>query len=246
MGQVFRHAIATARATVDPTIALRGAIATPKVKNRAAITDPVKFGALLRAIDGFDGKPTTRAALQLMALLFPRPGELRMAEWGEFDFDKAVWNVPAGRAKMRRPHQCPLPRQAVAILADLRQISGDGPLVFPGYGTMATAGKPLSPRPISENTMNAAIRRLGFGADEMTSHGFRATASTLLNESRKFSPDAIERALAHVDEDEVRRTYNRGALWDERVAMAQWWADHLDTLRKGADVISISDRRKGG
>jgi integrase len=224
IGSVFRFAVATGRAENDPTFALRGAIATPKATHRAAILDPKAFGALLRAIDGFQGQPTTRACLQLMALLFPRPGELRLAEWGEFDLDKAVWGIPAKRTKMRRDHACPLPRQAIAILEGLRPFTGHSVLVFPGLRT--------DKRPISENTLNGALRRLGYAKDEVTAHGFRATASTMLNESGLWSHDAIERALAHQDPDAVRRAYARGAYSDERARMAQWWADHLDELRK--------------
>ena len=234
IGQVFRYAIATGRATNDPTSALRGALTSPTVTPRAAIIDANGFGALLRAIDGFAGQLETRTCLQLMALIFPRPGELRLAEWREFDFARAVWTIPAKRMKMRREHICPLPRQAIDILEALRHTSSGSPLVFPGVRS--------SRRPISENTMNAALRRLGFTQLEMTAHGFRASASTLLNESGKFSPDAIEAALAHQDEDNIRRAYARGAYWDERVRMANWWADHLDTLRRGAEIIPIARR----
>ena len=154
-----------------------------------------------------------------------------MAEWREFDLEKRVWTIPASRTKMRREHQVPLPRQALAILADLKTITGDGRLVFPGIRSLE--------RPISENTLNASMRRMGFKQDEVSAHGFRATASTLLNESGKFSADAIERALAHQDPDPVRRAYARGAFWAERVEMAEWWADHLDTLKAGGQVINL-------
>lgn len=239
IGEVFRYAVATGRATADPTYALRGALTAPVVKHRAAITDPIAFGGLLRAIDGFQGQATTVAALKLMALLFPRPGELREAEWAEFDLDKAVWTIPASRTKMRRPHDIPLAPQAVAILRDLQVISGGGRLVLPGYGISGGEGRKVEQRPISENTMNAALRRLGFSQDEMTAHGFRASASTLLNESGRFSPDAIERALAHQDPDGVRRAYARGAYWKERVEMMIWWADEIDRLRKGGKVVPM-------
>jgi integrase len=232
VGQVFRYAIATARAENDPTFGLRGALIAPTVTHRAAIITSKEFGALLRAVDGFTGQMTTKAALQLMALLFPRPGELRLAEWPEFDLDAAEWLIPAKRTKMRRPHRVPLPRQAVDILKALQEQSGEGRFVFPSLRT--------NRRPISENTTNAALRRMGFAQDEMTSHGFRAAASTMLNESGLWSSDTIERALAHQDEDEVRRAYARGQYWDERVRMAQWWADKLDTLRDGAKVISMT------
>jgi integrase len=229
IGAVFRYAIATARAQSDPTAALKGALATPKTKHRAAITDPVALGAFLRAVEAFEGQPSTVAALKLLPLVFSRPGELRMAEWSEFDLDKRVWTIPAARAKMRREHQVPLPRQALAILLELKEITGNGRLVFPGIRSIE--------RPISENTLNASMRRMGFLQDEVSAHGFRATASTLLNESGKFSADAIERALAHQDPDPVRRAYARGAFWKERVEMAQWWADHLDSLKAEGAVV---------
>jgi integrase len=231
IGAIFRYAIATARAEIDPTAALKGAIRAPRVKHRAAITDPQALGELLRAIDGFAGQPATVAALKLLPLVFTRPGELRAAEWSEFDLEKAVWTVPASRTKMRREHHVPLSPQALAILAWLQPITGHGRLVFPGART--------AQRPISENTLNAALRRLGYTQDEVTSHGFRATASTLLNESGKFLADAIERALAHQDPDPVRRAYARGAYWQERVEMAQWWADYLDLLKEGGKVAAI-------
>ncbi len=235
IGAVFRYAIATARAETDPTQALHGALVRPRVKHRAAVTDAKDLGALLRAIDDFEGQTTTRTALRLLAILFPRPGELRMAEWSEFDLDEAVWAIPAHRAKMRREHRIPLPRQALAELEALRAVTGNGRLVFPCVRTVL--------RPISENTLNAALRRLGYSKEEATSHGFRATASTLLNESGKWNPDAIERQLAHVEKNAVRRAYARGEHWDERVKMMQWWADHLDTLRKGGEVVELKPRR---
>jgi integrase len=209
---VFRFAIATARASQDPTYALRGALKAPKVQPRAAITSPHELGGLLRAIDGYDGQPTTNAALQLMALLFPRPGELRFAE----------------HTKMRRPHRIPLAPQAIAILRDLRIVTGRGKFVFPSIRTFR--------EPLSEVTMNAALRRLGYSKDEMTPHGFRASASTLLNESGKWSSDAIERQLAHLEQNDVRRAYARGEHWDERLRMARWWADYLDQLKATSKI----------
>jgi integrase len=158
-----------------------------------------------------------------MALCFPRPGELRLTQWSEIDLKGAVWTIPPERTKMRRQHLIPLAPQALTILEDLQKISGRGPLVFPGVRRSVV--------PMSENTLNAALRRLGFQAEEMTSHGFRTIASTLLNESGEWSPDAIERALAHQDTNAVRRAYARGEYWDERERMAKWWADHLDELR---------------
>lgn len=237
IGSVFRYAIATARAETDPTFALRGALISPTVTPRAAITDPKAFGGLLRAINTFDGQPTTRAALKLMTLLFPRPGELRAAKWDEFDFESSVWIVPEARMKMRRPHRVPFSRQAARVLTSLREISGGGSLLFPSVRSDL--------RPISDNTLNAALRRMGYGKEEVTAHGFRATASTLLNECGKWHPDAIERQLAHIENNDVRRAYARAEHWDERVKMMQWWADYLDELEsKNVRVISIGGRRK--
>ncbi|MEI4481156.1 MULTISPECIES: tyrosine-type recombinase/integrase [unclassified Phyllobacterium] len=223
IGQVFRYAIATARAENDPTGGLRGALTTPIVTHRPAFTERKAFGGLLRAIWGYEGSAETKAALMLMAYLYPRPGELRQAEWREFDLEQAVWTIPASRTKMRREHRKPLPKQALVILSDLHKLNGDGKLAFPSIKSRL--------RPISDNTMNGALRRLGFTGDEVTSHGFRATASTLLNESGKWSPDAIEAELAHIGADQVRKAYHRAAYWDERVRMAQSWADEIDTLR---------------
>lgn len=231
IGEVFRFAIATSRANNDPTYHLRGALAKPQVKHRAAILEPARFGELLRAIDAFQGQPETIAALKLMALLFQRPGELRQAEWREFDLEHAIWSIPAAKMKMRRDHRIPLPRQAVAILRDLHAITGRGDLVFPGIVS--------AKKPISENTLNVALRRMGFGADEMTAHGFRATASTILNETKLFSADAIEVAQSRKDKNAVRAIYARGDYFEERQRMAAWWADYLDTLRKGADVVPM-------
>jgi integrase len=231
IGQVCRYAVATSRAEFDPTPVLRGAITPPKVTHRAAITDPKKFGAMLRAIDSFDGQPTTLAGLKLMALLFPRPGELRLAEWTEFDFDTKIWTIPAAKTKMRREHKTFLAPQALEILRTLHAITGHGKLLFPGLKSVL--------KPISENTLNGALRRLGYSQEEATSHGFRATASTLLNESGKWNSDAIERQLAHMENNDVRRAYARGTHWDERVRMMIWWANYLDQLRSAGTVTKL-------
>ena len=162
-----------------------------------------------------------------------RPGELRQAEWSEIDFDAAIWRIPAARMKQRREHVVPLSRQSLAIFAAARELTCHGRYVFPAMGKQD--------RPLSENTVTAALRRMGFATDEMTAHGFRAMASTLLNESGKWSSDAIERALSHRDTDQIRAVYHRGAHWKERVAMAQWWSDHLDTLREGATILPFAN-----
>jgi integrase len=229
IGQVFRYAVANQVAPSDPTRDLRGALASPKPKHLAAILEPKKAGELLRAIDGYEGYPTTRIALKLSALVFGRPGEVRQAEWQEIDFESAVWRVPAGKMKGRVDHVAPLSRQSLALLREAHAITAGGRYVFPSIRTHL--------RPMSENTVNSALRRMGFTGDEMTAHGFRAMASTLLNESCKWSPDAIERALAHQDKDRIRAAYHRGTHWAERVEMAQWWGDYLDMLREGGKVI---------
>lgn len=220
---VFRFAVASGVAEFDPAQPLRDALIRPKPKSRAAITDKTALGALLRAIDGFEGQVTTRIALQLQAILAQRPGELRHAEWVEIDFANAVWTIPADRMKMRRAHSVPLPKQALELLDDLRRINGNGRYLFPSLRSFH--------RPMSENTLNAALRRLGYSGDEMTAHGFRATFSTLANESNLWHPDAIERALAHVESNQVRRAYDRGEHWQERVRLADWWAGFLGKLK---------------
>ena len=235
-GAVFRYAVATARLPSDPTRDLRGALTAPTVTHYGAIIDPVRVGELLRAIDGYEGQPITKLAMQLAPHVFVRPGELRHAEWAEFDLEGALWTIPAGKTKMRKVHLVPLSRQSIAILEDLQALTGPNGYVFPSIRSRK--------RPMSDNTINAGLRRLGYSTDGMTAHGFRAMASTLLNESGKWHPDAIERALAHGDSDRLRAAYHRGAHWKERVAMAQWWSDHLDQLRKGADVVRIKSEKR--
>ncbi|MEP0941665.1 MAG: integrase arm-type DNA-binding domain-containing protein [Rhizobiaceae bacterium] len=222
IGQVFRYAIATARAENDPTFGLRGALITPVVNHRAALTDKAGFAGLLKSIWGYDGTPETRAGLKLMAFLYPRPGELRKAEWREFDLDKAIWTIPAPRMKMRREHAKPLSQAAVEVLRELQVLTGHRKLVFPSYQS------PL--RPMSENTLNAALRRMGYTKTEATAHGFRASASSLLNESGNWSPDAIEAELAHIGADEVRNAYHRSNYWDERQKMTEYWATEIDNM----------------
>jgi len=228
VGAVFRYAVANQLAPADPTRDLRGALVSRKTKHLAAILEPKRVGELLRAIDGYEGQPITQIALKMSALVFVRPGELRKAEWSEIDFDAAVWRIDAQKMKGREEHIVPLSRQSLELLRAAHELTGGRRYVFPSLQTMQ--------RPMSENTVNGALRRLGFTGDEMTAHGFRAMASTLLNESGKWQPDAIERALAHKDRDRVRAAYHRGTHWAERVAMAQWWADYLDALRANAAI----------
>ena len=225
IGQVFRYAVATGRAQGDPTGALRGAVASPVVQHRAALIEPKAFGGLLRAIDGYEGAPETKAAMRLLTLTFARPGEIRAAEWREVDLEAAVWSIPAEKMKMRRPHRIPLSKAALSLLRDLKDLTGKGRYLFPSART--------SDRPMSENTINAALRRMGFDKDEMTGHGFRSAASSMLNESGLWHADAIERQLAHVDSDSVRRAYARADYWDVRVRMMDWWADKCEEMRGG-------------
>ena len=235
LGRVFRYAIATTRAEMDPSRDLRGALTVPKAKHLAAITTPKGAGELIRAIEGYTGHAITLFGLRLSAHLFVRPGELRQAEWSEFDFDRSVWNIPEQKMKMRRPHRVPLSTQVIALFEQLWELTGTGRYCFPSFRS------PL--RPMSENTVNAALRALGFSQAEMTAHGFRAMAATLLNETGKFNPDAIERQLAHMETNAIRRAYTRGEYWDERVRMMQYWSDQLDEMRDGARVLKPNFRR---
>jgi len=227
--QIFRYAIATARAERDVAADLRGALIAPQPVHRPAITSANAAAGLLRAIEAFEGHPNTKGALRLLPHVFVRPGELRHAEWADFDFDKALWTIPPHKTKMRRPHVIPLSRQALAVLETIEHDADYSRFLFPSLRSVD--------RPMSENTINAALRRMGYAQDEMTAHGFRAMAATLLNEMGLWHPDAIERQLAHCDNNAVRRAYARGEYWDERVRMMQHWSDYLDFLRDGAKVI---------
>jgi integrase len=223
--RVFRYGVATGRCSSDPAHLLQGALIAPKARHYAAILEPAKLGALLRAIDEYDGSPATKYALQIAPHVFVRPGELRHAEWSEMDLPGLIWHIPAGRMKARRPHDVPLSPQVVALLHETKRLTGSGRYIFPSASGAS--------RPMSENTLNASFRRMGFSKDEVTAHGLRATASTLLNECGLWSPDAIERALAHGDSNATRGAYHRGRYWDERVKMAKWWSNYLDELKVG-------------
>jgi integrase len=226
-GRLFRYAIATGRATRDISADLRGALAPRTTEHLGAITDPLKVGRLLRAIDGYDGQPTTAAALKLAPYVFVRPTELRAAEWSELmlDGEQPEWRIPAERMKMREAHIVPLARQSIKILRELHPITGRQRYVFPAIGGGG--------RPLSENTINGALRRLGYSGDEMTAHGFRSMASTLLNE-QGVHPDLIELQLAHAERNTVRAAYNRAQRLAERREMMQGWGDYLDRLRANA------------
>jgi integrase len=234
LSQIFRYAIATGRADRDPAADLRGALESRPARHHPALTEPKAIGALLRAIHGYDGEPATQVALRLAPLMLVRPGELRQAEWSEFDLDEGMWRIPAARMKMKADHLVPLSKQAIAILRDLqpftdRDRSGiERCYVFPGVRSRA--------RPLSENTLNAALRRLGYTNDEMTAHGFRTIATTLLNELG-WNADAIERQLAHSERNSVRAAYNRAEHLPERKEMMQAWADYLDQLAARTDVV---------
>ena len=237
-GQVWRYAVATGRAGRDVSADIKGALTPHHGKHFAAITDPVKLGELIRVIRAYQGGPIVRAALQLAPMLFQRPGELRAAAWVEFDLDAALWTIPAARMKRRvdgkkngDPHLVPLPTQAVEILRKLHPLTGHGTLLFPGERS--------HDRPISDNTLRAALLTLGYGPDVQSVHGFRATARTMLAEIHDLDPLVIEAQLAHAVKDANGRSYNRTTYLKHRATMMQQWADYLDKLAQGADVIQF-------
>lgn len=225
VSRVYRYAIAGGLAVHNPAAGLEEALAAkPRPKHFAAITDPDKLGALLRAIEGFDGTSPVRAALHIAPYLLVRPGELRQMEWQEVDLHGALWSIPAAKMKMDRDHLVPLPTQAVGILRELEPWTTGGRYVFPGGRT--------AERPMSENALTAALRRIGYSGDEVTVHGFRATARTLLDEVLQFRPDYIEHQLAHAVRDANGRAYNRTSFLEERRNMLQAWANYLDSLHE--------------
>lgn len=230
IGMICRYAVASGKAESDPTSSLKGALPPAKEKHHPSITDPKELGELLRTIDAYQGSHVVRCALRLAPLLFVRPGELRHAEWSEVDLEAAEWRIPAEKMKMRTQHIVPLSRQAVAVLRELHPLTGKGKYVFPGVRSSA--------KPMSENTVNAALRYMGYSTNQVTGHGFRSTASTLLNE-QGWNRDAIERQLAHAERNNVRAAYNFAEFLPERRRMMQAWADFLDGLRQGGKVIPI-------
>ena len=228
-GQIFRYAVATGRSERDPSADLKGALPPVKTINRAAIVEPKKVGELLRAIDGYQGGFVVQCALKFAPLVFVRPGELRHAEWSEINFENAEWNIPPGKMKMKEPHLVPLSKQALAILEELKKLTGASRYVFP-------SGRSFT-RPMSDNAILAALRRMGYDKDTMSGHGFRAMARTILDEVLQVRPDFIEHQLAHSVRDPNGRAYNRTAHLAERRKMMQLWADYLDGLKAGATVI---------
>lgn len=233
-GQVFRYAVASGRADRNPAADLKGALSASKVKHHAALTDIKSVVGLLRAMDDYQGSFVTRSAMRLAALTFVRPGELRHAEWSEIDMEKAEWRIPAEKMKMRSPHIVPLSRQAIEVLKELQPLTGQGRYLFPSERSAARA--------MSENTILAALRRMGYSKEEMTGHGFRSVASTLLNE-RGFNRDWIERQLAHTERNSVRAAYNYAEFLAERCRMMQAWADYLDGLKSGARILPLHGAR---
>ncbi len=233
-GQIFRYGTATGRCERDCAADLKGALPQSAEKHHAAITDPKEVAPLLRAIDGYQGGFVVKCALRLAPMFFVRPGELRNAEWAEIDLDEGAWNIPAHKMKMKQPHIVPLCAQAVAILTELKQLTGGSKYVFPSLRSFA--------RPMSNNTVNAALRRMGFDKDTMTGHGFRAMARTILDEVLQVRPDYIEHQLAHAVRDPNGRAYNRTAHLAGRREMMQQWADYLDGLKQGARVLPMPKR----
>ena len=229
-GQVFRYAVATGRAERDPSADLRGAIPPASGKHFASITDPKEIGGLLRSIDSYRGSIVTRCALQLAPLVFVRPGELRHAEWSEMDLDAAEWRIPAEKMKSGVLHIVPLSRQALDVLGEIHPLTGHGRYVFPSPRT--------NQRPMSSNAVLSALRRMGYEKDEMSGHGFRSMASTLLNE-QGWNRDAIERQLAHSERNSVRAAYNYAEFLPERKRMMQAWADYLAAIKSGTKIIHI-------
>lgn len=229
-GQIFRYAVATGRAERDPSADLRGAIPPAAKTHFSSITDPKQIGELLRAIDGYSGEFSTKCALSLAPYVFVRPGELRAAQWQDIDLDNSEWQIPAERMKMKVKHIIPLSKQAIEIFRQMKLLTGNGKYVFPSIRSKS--------RPMSENTLNGALRRLGYTSQDMTTHGFRSMASTLLNE-QGWNSDAIERQLAHAERNETKASYNYAEYLPERRKMMQAWADYLHDLKDGVQVIPL-------
>lgn len=231
--QVFRYCVASGLCESDPCRDLRKALTPANPRNMPTITDPMKVGELMRAIDGYGGNHVTRAALKLAPLLFVRPGELRQAEWSEIDLDQAIWKIPSEKMKMKQTHLIPLAKQALEIICDIKPLTGDGRYLFPSIRSTA--------RPMSDNTILSSLRRLGYSKEELTGHGFRGMASTLLNELG-WESKLIERQLAHSDKNTVRAAYNHAEYLPERIRMMQAWADYLDGLKSGCRILHFKKK----
>lgn len=229
IGQVFRYAVATGRAQRDQTADLKGSLPPTKKTNLAAIIDPLQVGRLMRDIQAYEGHLVTRIALQFSAYLFQRPNEIRSMEWSEIDADKALWSIPANKMKMRQPHLVPLPKQCLDLLEEIRPLTGHRRYVFPSMTD--------STKPMSNNTVRQALRRMEYNKEDMTAHGFRAMARTILEEVLEVNPVYIEQQLAHAVKDANGTAYNRTKHLAKRIAMMQQWADYLDSLKAGAQVI---------
>lgn len=235
-GQVFRYAVQTGRAERDPSADLKGALTSPKTKHLAAITEPVELGKLLRAMNGSTSGPVVKTALLLSPMLFQRPGEIRAMEWSEINWGEKRWEIPAEKMKMRHAHIVPLSRQALALLEEIRPLTGRGRYVFPSARGAS--------RCLSENGVRTALRDLGYGNEIQTPHGFRATARTILDEVLGYRVDWIEHQLAHAVKDANGRAYNRTSHLEGRIEMMQRWADYLYSLRNGADIIPIQEANR--
>ncbi len=229
---IFRFAVAKGYVERDPAADVRGALHERTTTHHAAVTSEVQLGALMRAIDDYEGDVAVRAAIRVAPRVFVRPGELRAAAWTEIDLEAAEWRIPAARMKMRQEHIVPLSTQVVIILRELHEVTGRSAYVFPSVRSRL--------RPLSENTLNAALRRMGYTKDQATAHGFRTTATTRLNESGLWHRDAIERQLAHAESNKVRASYNKAEHLPERRRMMQWWSDYLDALRDGVKAVSAA------
>jgi integrase len=234
IGQVFRYAVATGRAQRDQTADLKGSLPPTKKTNLAAIIDPLRVGGLMRDIQAYEGHLTTRTALQFSAYLFQRPNEIRSMEWSEIDINKALWSIPANKMKMRQPHLVPLPKQCLELLEEIRPLTGHRRYVFPSMTD--------STKPMSNNTIRQALRRMEYSKEDMTAHGFRAMARTILEEVLEVNPVYIEQQLAHAVKDANGTAYNRTKHLAKRIAMMQQWADYLDSLREGAQVIPFKTK----
>jgi len=230
-GQVFRYAVASGLIEGDPTRDLSGALAPKKTKHHAAITNPAEVGRLLRDITSYEGTYIVRALLGITPLLFQRPGEIRQMEWQEIDFEKHLWEIPASKMKMKEPHIVPLCEQAIEILQDIHPLTSWGQYVF--------SNERSRKKPVSDGTVNKALRNMGYTKDQMTAHGFRAMARTLLDEVLEFPPHLIEQQISHAVRDPLGRAYNRTSHLPQRVKMMQIWSDYLDKLKAGADIVPL-------